>query len=221
MPQVTNAEKIFYNSIKTSCTIIFDVGCRNDSEFINEADKEVHYFDPVFDYIKQLEIRNNKNTKAVFNRFGLSDKTEILKYRTAYESFQDRGNTLGDYGRPNWPILDLQVKKGIDYVLLNNIERIDFLKIDTEGFEYKVLKGFDSFLNNIKIIQFEYGGTWLDANVTLLEVINYLIEYNFYNFNYITDHGLVNIPESDYIPKRLPITELNTNIVCFNQSFIK
>jgi hypothetical protein len=40
-----------------------------------------------------------------------------------------------------------------------NISQIDFLKIDVEGAEHLVLKGFGDMLstNQIKIIQFEYG----------------------------------------------------------------
>ena len=58
----------------------------------------------------------------------------------------------------------------------NNIKNIDFLKIDTEGYELNVLKGFEDFLENIKIVQFEYGGTFLDNNTKLIDVINYLKE---------------------------------------------
>jgi hypothetical protein len=35
----------------------------------------------------------------------------------------------------------LRIKKGKDYVIDNNIQNIDFLKIDTEGYELEVIKG--------------------------------------------------------------------------------
>ena len=51
----TNGELLFYNLIKDKITTIFDIGCRNDSEFIN-FNGEVHYFDPINDFIESLKI---------------------------------------------------------------------------------------------------------------------------------------------------------------------
>jgi hypothetical protein len=81
----------------------------------------------------------------------------------------------------------LHIKKGKDYVTDNNIKNIDFLKIDTEGYELNVLKGFEEFLENVKIIQFEYGGTFLDNNTKLNDVITYLTSMGFRKFSYLTD----------------------------------
>jgi hypothetical protein len=52
-----------------------------------------------------------------------------------------------------------------------------------------VLKGFGDFLKNIKIIQFEYGGTFLDNNIKLIEVKEYLEQHGFYKFSYLTYDG--------------------------------
>ena len=83
----------------------------------------------------------------------------------------------------------LHIRKVKDYVIDNNIKNIDFLKIDTEGFELNVLKGFGDFLENVKIIQFEYGGTFLDNNTKLIDVINYLEQKGFHKFSYLTNYG--------------------------------
>lgn len=47
-------------------------------------------------------------------------------------------------------------KKLVDYILENKIDRIDFLKIDTEGYEMKVLEGLENKLTNVSIIMFEH-----------------------------------------------------------------
>jgi len=91
-----------------------------------------------------------------------------------------------------------------------SITNIDFLKIDTEGYELDVLQGFEDSLKNIKIIQFEYGGTFLDNNIKLIDVINYLDQNGFYKFSYLTNNGTV------------LITDFNDhyqycNIVCINK----
>ena len=47
---------------------------------------------------------------------------------------------------------------GDDYAALNSVDSIDFLKIDVEGAEKKVLRGFKDMLGSraIRLIQFEY-----------------------------------------------------------------
>jgi FkbM family methyltransferase len=70
--------------------------------------------------------------------------------------------------------LDLQAKR-------LNISTIDFLKIDAEGFDLKVIKGsIDLIKNNkIKIIQFEYNYPWIYAGSTLFDAIETLKSFNY------------------------------------------
>lgn len=60
------------------------------------------------------------------------------------------------------------VQTGDDYCRERGIDHIDFLKVDVEGLESKVLRGFDSMLarGQIDVIQFEYGH--LNASVRFL-----------------------------------------------------
>jgi hypothetical protein len=49
------------------------------------------------------------------------------------------------------------------------IQKIDFLKIDVEGHEYKVLQGASKMIKNkaIRFIQFEFGGCNIESRVFL------------------------------------------------------
>ena len=201
----TNGELFFYNSIKNNINIIFDVGCKDDSIFL-DFNKEVHYFDPNLDNIDSLSSINNNNSKSYFNNFGLSDNNEDIFYYPHYDSFINRTKTL-NFNNDNKVIL--KVKKTKDYIVENNITNIDFLKIDTEGYELKIIKGFEDMLNIVQIIQFEYGGTYIDANIKLEEIILYLKSFGFENFCYLSSDKL--IPIIDYTD------HYNyCNIVCFN-----
>jgi FkbM family methyltransferase len=204
----TNGEEKFFIHIKDKINIIFDVGCREDSEFIN-FNGEVHYFDPINKFIENLQNQKNINKKSYFNNFGLGNENNEIYYYPKFESFYDRTKSCGTSDSFNKILLS--IKKGEDYVINKDIKSIDFLKIDTEGFELNVLKGFDDFLKNVKIIQFEYGGTFLDNNTKLIDVINYLKNKNFYKFSYLTNESLI------------PITDFNDhwqycNIVCLNKN---
>lgn len=201
-----NGEMKFYNQIKNDIDIIFDVGTSTDSIFLDFT-KCVHYFEPNIESLNILKQKSNNNSISYFNKFGLAKKTETLYYYPKYESFFNRTKSCIIDDDANK--IFFETKSSSEYVYENNIQYIDFLKIDTEGYELSVLEGFGNFLENIKIIQFEYGGTYLDANIKLIDIINYLKKYNFNNFSYIRKNGLI------------PLTNYDdhyqySNIVCFN-----
>jgi FkbM family methyltransferase len=204
----SNGEERFFSNIKDNINIIFDVGCRSDSEFINFRG-EVHYFDPVNEFLEQLKNQTNLNKISHFNNFGLGNENSQIYYYPKYQSFYDRTTSCNLSDSSNK--IALKVKKGKDYVINQNIKNIDFLKIDTEGYEFKVLQGFEECLQNVKIIQFEYGGTFLDNDVKLIDVKNYLEQQGFYKFSYLTNDGTIRIIDfNDHYQY--------CNIVCINKN---
>ena len=204
----TNGERLFYNKIKPYIDVIFDVGCRNDSEFTS-FNGIVHYFDPVSEFIQQLKQQPNTNSSCHFNSFGLGKVKSTSYYYPRYQSFYNRTTSCEVCDDSNKQ--SLEIRTGKEYTEEHNIEMIDFLKIDTEGFELQVIQGFGDLIEKIKIIQFEYGGTFLDNHITLAEVVHYLEEKGFSNFSYLTGEGQV------------PLTDLidhyqYCNIVCIHST---
>jgi FkbM family methyltransferase len=212
MSIIKNSEFRFLESIRSHCATLFDVGAHNDSIFRGES-IEVHYFEPAKHLYDDLSKSSNINTKSFFNNFGLSDKEETLKYYYNTGSFIDRTNgpsrTYSEYTG-----LDLLVKRGDLYVDEKSITGIDFIKIDVEGFELKVFMGFGDKLNIVKFIQFEYGSAVADAGYRLIDMIEYLRNYNFDGFAYLNEGGGL-----------LDITDYTDhwrwcNIVCYNKNLI-
>jgi FkbM family methyltransferase len=204
----TNGELDFFNKIKNDINVIFDVGCRSDSIF-TDFEGEVHYFDPVKNFIEELSNQKNKNKISYFNTFGLGCETKDSFYYPGYQSFYDR--TVSCMSSDASQKVLLSIKKSKDYIIEKNIKSIDFLKIDTEGSEFDVLKGFEELLENIKIIQFEYGGTFMDNNVKLIDLINYLSEKGFEKFSYI-------IPAGQTLMTNFSDNYEYCNIVCINKN---
>lgn len=204
-----NGEYKFFMDIKDKINCIFDVGCRSDSEFIEFTGK-VHYFDPVNEFIQNLKGVKNMNKASYFNNFGLGEDNKELYYYPRYQSFYNRiksGSRISDDANK----IVLHIKKGKDYIISNDIKNIDFLKIDTEGYELNVLKGFEDYLDIVKIIQFEYGGTFKDSNTKLIDVINYLQQKGFYKFSYLSNDGTKLITDfTDHYKY--------CNIVCINKN---
>ncbi len=78
----------------------------------------------------------------------------------------------------------------------NKIDHIDFLKIDTEGAEWDVLQGANELITHkkIPIIQFEYGGTYPDAHITLKQVYEYFTAKDYAIFR-LTADGLIHVSQ--------------------------
>ena len=85
-----------------------------------------------------------------------------------------------------------------NYCAQKNIPAIDFIKIDTEGWELPVLKGAENMIkkNKIKIIQFEFNNFNVYYRIFLKDFYDLLKNYNFYRTH---SKGLIPLGEYDTI----------------------
>lgn len=101
------------------------------------------------------------------------------------------------------------------YCQANNIERIDFLKIDVEGHELAVFKGMRRMLEQGRVdaVQFEYGGANLDARVYLCDIWNFLAPFGLRFFKIFPDglqpvvqyrQSMETFKYGNYLAKRVP-----------------
>lgn len=141
---------------------IFDVGANvgDWTEMVLESQPtaNVHAFEPMPETFQKYVNLIHPDTRVMPNPFGLSDACEIRDM--LFDHNNDKLTTPCLELFRNVPeIRSLIMVDGQSYCASRKIETIDFLKIDTEGHEYKVLKGFGEVLEQKKIctIQFEYG----------------------------------------------------------------
>lgn len=165
---------------------------------------EFHLFELVPQTYKLLLDTVATSSKIVPNGFGLADeyKTVPVQYvpqhpelSTQYYNLRlDSAETVTGIVIP-----------GDDYVVSRNVQTIDYLKIDVEGAEGKVLRGFTKALTakRIGIIQFEYSyhallDRWLLVDwYTLLRPLGYHlgkltptgIQFHEYTYRYETFNG--------------------------------
>lgn len=170
----------FYNLIKSECDVIFDVGCREDIDYlINSYDlsRQFHLFDPNPSFLKKIETKINElvDTDNVehfvyLNPFGLGENEGNMIYYPDSQSFIFR--TIHTRCAPSsisFPIKTIQ-----KYCYENSISKIDFLKIDIEGMEIDCLRGGKEIINSTcKYIQFEFASTMLDRGIEPELLINF------------------------------------------------
>jgi FkbM family methyltransferase len=159
--------------------VVFDVGARY-SGFLNYQG-EVHYFDP--NPAGLATCAANTNSVSYLNAFGLGDVATELPYFPTWESFVDRPGL----GRPRGTTM-LKLQRGDDYMAERKIAKVDYLKIDTEGYEFRVLRGFGARLADVRYVQFEYGGCWRDSGDSLSNALSYLRRFGFIAFFGINEY---------------------------------
>lgn len=166
---------------------------------------------PIKDSLNEFRMKPGcRNTMSTFNNFGLSDSNGKMTYYPKFQSFVDRKESMGLDDPLGRVYLDL--KRADDYLQSKGISKVDFLKVDTEGYELRVLKGFGYKLSTVRFIQFEYGGTYRDAGIQLKDVIDYLTNNGFGKFSYLSSAGLV--PITNYADHYQ-----YCNVFCSNLSF--
>ena len=93
---------------------------------------------------------------------------------------------------------DVEVSRLDHYDLINDLQSIDYVKIDTEGNEFLVLQGFGNNLKKCKLIQFEFGLGTLYAKNYFIDFWNFFKNNNF-SLYIITPSGPKIIKSYSYI----------------------
>lgn len=201
----TNGEYSVIKELITPHTIVFDVGANRGEWSLAVLSmvptiNQIYAFEPIPTIFTLLKVTMwNKPVQAY--QVALSDVEGVREF--LYYSQNEQSSELSTfYTRPIvYNLLGILPERinvtctTLDiFCFAKNIPYIDFLKIDTEGSELAVLKGAQQLLKTqrIKHIQFEYGGTYTDAEITLKQVITLLTHYDYVLFR-IFNKGLIHI----------------------------
>ena len=149
-------EKYTLSLVRDKVNTVFDIGAREDGiEFIEIVPNgEFHFFEPNKDFADSLKSKIPVGANAIVNQYGMwFENMDMAKYYMNTQSFIPHpfGISVDSGHLFNLRTIDWYVKE-------NNIKSIDYLKIDAEGADYKILQGASNSikLDMIKYLQFEY-----------------------------------------------------------------
>ena len=149
----------------TKDDVVFDVGTNigTISNWFANRTQHVHGFEPHPDNLRMTndQIVLRKTTNITLSQIALGSEPGTLQLHV--KSFHGH-HSLGDTSAtPTVEKIDVEVGTVDRYCTANGIERIDFLKIDVEGFEEEVLKGATTMLKNqqVGLVLFELRQTIL------------------------------------------------------------
>ena len=132
--------------------VVFDVGARADTDYTRlKPWIELHAFEPNPEFFQQLKDALGDRPNTYLNPYGLGDKEEEQGYNNGRQMFLGGEETSELYGDQTLKLRTLD-----SYVAEHGIERIDFLKIDVEGYDFKVLQGGFNTIPKCHYIQYEY-----------------------------------------------------------------
>jgi FkbM family methyltransferase len=179
--------------------VLFDVGANKglySRELLRQYSRhvrELHVFEPSKDlvdkyltfndsrvHVVNMALSNASGIASLFKVPGSSWLNSLTKRRLDHFDVQ-----MNDVEHITTITLD-------DYVIRNNIEKIDLLKIDVEGHEFDVLTGASRCFkeNMIKCIQFEFGGCNIDTRTFFQDFWYLLVEKYAFKIYRITPFGV-------------------------------
>ena len=198
--------KKIFNHLKkingTNFDFLIDVGSHK-GEYIKDISKEfkikdIWAFEPNPNVYENLK-KNTKNINSI--KYFNCALGEENKNSTMFENIESSSSSLNPmnedskYFKKKYFFLNLfklkkktkkiqiKISKLSDLLEYNKVDKIDLLKIDTEGYEFRVLKSLKSKLSYIKYIHIEHHfDDMIIKNYTLTDIHNYLTENGFTKF---------------------------------------
>ena len=184
--------------------VLLDVGAHHGESIVTFMKyfnvKRIYSFEPSpinFQILeKKVSLIKKKNSfvEIIIENLCLGDETKDIILKQTNESSSSTLNNINinsKYLKRKKKLLyegddnfykEIKVKMiTLDEYLSNHkINKIDFIKIDTEGYEFNVLRGLESKINKIGLIMFEHHyHDMLEKNYKFSDINNILIKNNF------------------------------------------
>src|SRR5690606_15553266 len=167
---------------------------------LNVAKYEVHLFEPnpgviptLQENIKRLR-QSDSSIKAIVNAYAVGDKEDTLNLKVDNE--HSGLATLGNSDSFSHSV-QVRVIPLDQYVVDNNMQHIDFIKIDVESFEPSVFNGARKMMERFKpVIYFEYSHEWFDnfGDAYIEDLLQFFSTLGYQFYRETRDRQLITLP---------------------------
>ncbi len=114
--------------------------------------------------------QNIESSSSSINK--LNEKSKYFKRKYFFFNFFKKKKYLSP--------IEIKIFSLKNFILSKKIDFIDLLKIDTEGYEFNVIKGLGDEINKVKLIHLEHHfDDMVLKNYKLTDIHNYLIQNHF------------------------------------------
>lgn len=159
--------------------VAVDVGA-NVGDWTNEflrtnSGGRVYAFEPAAETFAQLRRRFAADGRIACQPLAISDRAG--EARMAVWPDYSGSNSMHDFvGGAGMRMEKVETVTGDDVLRSHGLAKIDWLKIDVEGHEIQVLRGFRRSLEErrIRFVQWEYNKTWIAARTSLRDAFELL-----------------------------------------------
>jgi FkbM family methyltransferase len=161
---------------------------------------EIHIFEPSAACCAELRARFADDPSMIVNQVALSDQEGQVTL------FSDKaGSGLASLAPRDLGHLGIELSKteSVSTIRLEDYwngqlggKAIDLAKLDVEGHELRVLRGFGKALESTKLIQFEFGGTNIDSKEYFKDYFQFFTNRNYRLFR-ISPVGLEQLDHYD------------------------
>ena len=121
----------------------------------------------------------NKTTE--FKQFNESSSSTIKRINEESKYYKKKFRLINFFNKEKvYQKFKIKIFKLKDYIKQKNIQKIDFIKIDTEGYEYEILIGLEDKIQFVNTIMFEHHyDNMIKKNYTFSDINDLLVKNNF------------------------------------------
>ena len=171
--------KLFLKNFNIEKIFSFEASPINFKKLIKNASKIEKKYQNVQIIIENLAA-GSENKKIIIKQLNETSSSTINELNSNSKYYKKKSFFMNEDFRNSFLEVETKQIKLSEYIEKKDLEKIDFLKIDTEGYEYSVLKGAYKTIKNLKpaVIQIEVHHDDQYANQSA-SVISLLSDYGY------------------------------------------
>ena len=194
--------KFFKKNLKNDINIFIDVGAHHGETIKlfskNFNIRNLYAFEASYNnfVVLQKKTHNLKNTNLEIFNYGIGEKEGLFDFNQSIETqsstlvsinynsiyYKKKIKFLDFFKKNNsfFSSIKVEIKTLSNFLNNKKIQYVDILKIDTEGYDFNVIKSLGSNIKNINYIYFEHHfHDMLNKDYNLTQLHNFLIKNGF------------------------------------------